>query len=132
MQNHQVKLLTKFKADLEKNTFINEEQKYQIYVKADQDINGYSPHLAMGLYDLLEIITNQEPRTSSCALRYEEESQEQQSEVRQNISTLDLVLPELTLPIGSSKDGYDRTSITERPKTDRKRAAFNQMGTQKL
>jgi len=57
-------------------------------------------------------MTNQEAGSSSNGLRYEDEGLDQKLEIKENVSIHDLLLPELALPIGISRDSTKKGSIT--------------------
>lgn len=75
-------------------------------------MSGYSRNISIELHELLEIMTNQEAGSSSNGLRYEDEGLDQKLEIKENVSIHDLLLPELALPIGISRDSTKKGSIT--------------------
>jgi hypothetical protein len=46
-EEEEVKQLKRFKEDIEKNVFYNQEENYQIFINTDRDLSDYSQCIAL-------------------------------------------------------------------------------------
>jgi hypothetical protein len=51
MEDHQIKQLKRFKTDVEKNVFKNEE--YEVYIRCNEDLTLVKKQLTVGLEELV-------------------------------------------------------------------------------
>lgn len=129
VQDHQVKQLKRFRNDLEKNVFVSQVDNLQIYLKCEQDLAHYPREVAITLEHLLDCLIPQ-PICAETLQTHQENIQP----VKNFDLGLDLMIPELSLPI--SGKGSKKSSYTDRPiadsRTERQRVSINQLSSQRF